>query len=92
MPLYKKCRKPARKTLKQEVIELLNSCNYNNSVTFDMGKGKEYYEGCFDNLIMILEDPGTKCRRLKASPEEEKRFFVSVPDFGWKIYFGFSEN
>lgn len=45
--------------LKSELIELIE-VGYDYDAKMDIGNGWVPYEGCQQNLIMILEDPDTK--------------------------------
>ena len=46
-------------TLRNELIELI-SVGYEYEAKMNIGNGWEPYEGCQQNLIMILEDPDTQ--------------------------------
>lgn len=54
---YKPNRKYMEK-LRNELIELIQ-LGYEYEVQMNIGNGWEPYEGCQQNLVMILEDPDT---------------------------------
>lgn len=45
--------------MKKELIEHIE-LGYDFDATSDLGNGWEPYEGCYRNLVMILEDPDTR--------------------------------
>ena len=58
--------------LRSELIELIQ-LGYEYEAQMNIGNGWEPYEGCQQNLVMILEDPDTKVHIV----EKEDQFYSS---------------
>ena len=80
-----------------ELLEYIET-GYDFDATVDMGNGWEFYEGCRQNLVMILEDPDTKVEIIGEESELYKsgirRYHVSLPSWWIKgtIALCFDEN
>ena len=75
------------KNQKNELIEMI-AVGYEYEAMMDIGNGWESYEGCQQNLIMILEDPDTKVSMFKDDDSEYKatgkiRYHITLPSW-WK--------
>ena len=73
-------------TLRNELIELI-SVGYEYEAKMNIGNGWEPYEGCQQNLIMILEDPDTTIHIIKEDSdlynEGIRRYHVTLPSW-WR--------
>ena len=65
-------RKKTMEKLRSELIELIQ-LGYEYEAQMNIGNGWEPYEGCQQNLVMILEDPDTKVHIV----EKEDKFYSS---------------
>ena len=68
---------------KNELIELIE-VGYEYEAKMDIGNGWEPYEGCRQNLIMILEDSDTKVSMhrdgdSKCNDTRKRRYHVTLP-------------
>lgn len=93
MPIYRPqrryCSEP-RKTLKSEMIEMIESCDYVYEVKCDTGNGKVDYDGCEMNLLEILRSSESKVKRMTVKSDAVKRFKVTVDSLGWTFWFEFA--
>ena len=68
--------------LKAELHEFI-ATGYDYGATVDVGHGWEDYQGCAQNLLMILEDPDTKVEIVRNDPNLCKgglrRYHVTLP-------------
>ena len=83
--------------LRTELIELVE-VGYDYDATMNIGKGWEPYEGCRQNLIMILEDPDTEVKIADDDPilydYGKRRYHITLPVW-WRpgvIALCFDEN
>ena len=72
--------------LKKQLIEHIE-LGYDFEATVDLGNGWEPYEGCTQNLLMILEDPDTKVQIISDDSdlyqEGVRRYHVTLPEW-WR--------
>lgn len=68
--------------LRTELIELVE-VGYDYDATMNIGKGWKPYEGCRQNLIMILEDPDTEVKIVDDDPIlyecGKRRYHITLP-------------
>jgi hypothetical protein len=73
--------------LRTELIELVE-VGYDHDATMNIGKGWEPYEGCRQNLIMILEDPDTEVKIVDDDPilyeYGKRRYNITLPVW-WRL-------
>lgn len=62
-------------TLKTELSEYI-ATGYDFDAMMDLGNGWEPYEGCTNNLMMILEDPDTVVEVIR-------RYHITLPSW-WR--------
>lgn len=72
--------------LKAELEDYI-ATGYDFEAMMDLGNGWEPYEGCTQNLLMILEDPDTKVEIVRDDPnlckEGLRRYHVTLPSW-WR--------
>jgi aryl carrier-like protein len=72
--------------MKAELEELI-ATGYDFEAMMDIGNGWEPYEGCTQNLLMILEDPDTKVQIISDDSdlyqEGVRRYHVTLPEW-WR--------
>ena len=93
MPLYRPmrhCGSEPRKTLKSEMIDMIESGDYIYDVKCDSGKGKIDYDGCVMNLLDILRSSESKVKRMKVKSDAVKRFKVTIESLSWTFWFEFA--
>lgn len=61
--------------LKNDLIELIE-VGYDYEAKMNVGNGWEPYEGCRQNLVMILEDPDTRVHIV--TDEEDDIFEIGI--------------
>ena len=70
------------KNLNNELMELIQ-VGYEYDALMDLGNGWEPYEGCQQNLLMILEDPDTEVVVLGKEDQHyeagKRRYIVTLP-------------
>jgi hypothetical protein len=66
--------------LKAELEEYI-ATGYDYEALVDIGNGWEPYQGCFQNLLMILEDPDTTVE--KSTQTGVVRYLVTLPSW-WR--------
>ena len=68
--------------LRNELIELIQ-LGYEYEAKMNIGNGWEPYEGCQQNLVMILEDPDTKINIIEEDDQfyssETRRYNITLP-------------
>ena len=73
-------------TLKTELSEYI-ATGYDFDAMMDLGNGWEPYEGCTNNLMMILEDPDTKVEVISGDSDLYKegirRYYITLPSW-WR--------
>ena len=74
-------------TLKTELSEYI-ATGYDFDAMMDLGNGWEPYEGCQQNLVMILEDPDTKVHivgetDIKCYDPIQRRYHITLPSW-WR--------
>lgn len=73
-------------TLRNELIELI-SVGYEYEAKMNIGNGWEPYEGCTNNLMMILEDPDTEVDMISGDSDLYKegirRYHITLPSW-WR--------
>lgn len=73
-------------TLKTELSEYI-ATGYDFDAMMDLGNGWEPYEGCTNNLMMILEDPDTKVEVISSDSDLYKegirRYHITLPSW-WR--------
>jgi hypothetical protein len=74
-------------TLRNELIELI-SVGYEYEAKMNIGNGWEPYEGCQQNLIMILEDPDTQVYivgedDIRCYEEGKRQYHIVLPSW-WR--------
>ena len=73
-------------TLKRELSEYI-ATGYDFDAMMDLGNGWEPYEGCTNNLMMILEDPDTEVEMISGDSDLYKegirRYRVTLPSW-WR--------
>ena len=74
-------------TLRNELIELI-SVGYEYEAKMNIGNGWEPYEGCQQNLIMILEDPDTQVYivgedDIRCYEKGKRRYNIVLPSW-WR--------
>ena len=69
-------------TLKRELSEYI-ATGYDFEAMMDLGNGWEPYEGCTNNLMMILEDPDTEVDMISGDSDLYKegirRYHITLP-------------
>ena len=74
------------KNLNNELMELIQ-VGYEYDALMDLGNGWEPYEGCQQNLLMILEDPDTEVVVLGKEDQHyedgKKRYYITLPPW-WR--------
>ena len=72
--------------LRSELEEYI-ATGYDFEALMDLGNGWEPYEGCNQNLLMILEDPDTKVQIISDNSdlyqEGVRRYHVTLPEW-WR--------
>lgn len=72
--------------LKNDLIELIE-LGYEYDAEMDIGNGWEPYEGCQQNILMILEDPDTEVRVFanddELYEEGKRRYNITLPPW-WR--------
>ena len=73
--------------LRNELIELI-SVGYEYEAKMNIGNGWEPYEGCQQNLIMILEDPDTQVYivgedDIRCYEDGKRRYHIVLPSW-WR--------
>ena len=72
--------------LRNDLMELIQ-IGYENDALMDLGNGWEPYEGCQQNLLMILEDPDTEVVVLgkedQLYEDGKRRYHISLPPW-WR--------
>jgi hypothetical protein len=72
--------------LRSELEEYI-ATGYDFEAMMDLGNGWEPYEGCTQNLLMILEDPDTKVQIISDDSdlyqEGVRRYHVTLPEW-WR--------
>ena len=70
------------KNLNNELMELIQ-VGYEYDALMDLGNGWEPYEGCQQNLLMILEDPDTEVVVLGKEDQHyeagKRRYIITLP-------------
>jgi hypothetical protein len=73
-------------TIKTQLSEYI-ATGYEFDAMMDLGDGWEPYEGCINNLMMILEDPDTQVEIITGNPELCKegivRYHIILPSW-WR--------
>ena len=73
-------------TLKTELSEYI-ATGYDFDAMMDLGNGWEPYEGCTNNLMMILEDPDTEVDMISGDSDLYKegirRYHITLPSW-WR--------
>ena len=73
-------------TLKTELSEYI-ATGYDFDAMMDLGNGWEPYEGCTNNLMMILEDPDTTVEIISGDSDLYKegirRYHITLPSW-WR--------
>ena len=73
-------------TLKRELSEYI-ATGYDFDAMMDLGNGWEPYEGCTNNLMMILEDPDTEVEMISGDSDLYKegirRYHITLPSW-WR--------
>ena len=72
--------------LRSELIELIQ-LGYEYEAQMNIGNGWEPYEGCQQNLVMILEDPDTKVHIVEKEDQfyssDTRRYNITLPSW-WR--------
>ena len=72
--------------LNNELMELIQ-VGYEYDALMDLGNGWEPYEGCQQNLLMILEDPDTEVVVLGKEDQHyeagKRRYIITLPPW-WR--------
>ena len=79
-------RKKTMGKLRSELIELIQ-LGYEYEAQMNIGNGWEPYEGCQQNLVMILEDPDTKVYIVEKEDQfyssDTRRYNITLPSW-WR--------
>ena len=72
--------------LRNDLMELIQ-VGYEYDALMDLGNGWELYEGCIQNLLMILEDPDTEVVVLGKGDQlyeaGKRRYNITLPPW-WR--------
>jgi len=73
--------------LRNELIELIQ-LGYEYEAQMNIGNGWEPYEGCQQNLVMIMEDPDTKVHivgetDIRCYDPIQRRYHITLPSW-WR--------
>lgn len=73
--------------LRNDLMALIQ-LGYEYDAQMNLGDGWEPYEGCRQNLLMILEDPDTQVRAIDENDElyvdGRRRYTINLPQWGRK--------
>ena len=75
-------KKKKMENLRNDLMELIQ-VGYEYDALMDLGNGWEPYEGCQQNLLMILEDPDTEVVVLGKEDQHyeaaKRRYIITLP-------------
>ena len=79
-------KKKKMEKLRNDLMELIQ-VGYEYDALMDLGNGWEPYEGCQQNLLMILEDPDTEVVVLgkedQLYEDGKRRYHITLPPW-WR--------
>jgi hypothetical protein len=79
-------KKKKMEKLRNDLMELIQ-IGYEYDALMDLGNGWEPYEGCQQNLLMILEDPDTEVVVLGKEDQHyeagKRRYIITLPPW-WR--------